>query len=96
MTPLWRFAATVAAVAGASMAMAQAYHPFDTSRLKGPHAGPHNQLLVLGSPHLSDMPAAFRPEHLAPVLDKLAGWHPQAIAIEALSGRPMRGHAALP
>jgi hypothetical protein len=68
------------------MAMAQAYHPFDTSLLKGPHTGPHNQLLVLGSPHLSGMPAAFRPEHLAPVLDKLAGWHPQTIAIEALSG----------
>ena len=86
MRRLWRLAAAIAAVAGASMAMAQAYHPFDTSRLKGPHSGPHNQLLVLGSPHLSGMPAAFRPEQLAPVLDKLAGWRPQAIAIEALSG----------
>jgi hypothetical protein len=54
--------------------------------MKGPHSGPHNQLLVLGSTHLSGMPAAFRPEQLAPVLDKLAGWQPQAIAIEALSG----------
>lgn len=68
------------------MATAQAYHPFDASRLKGPHSGPRNQLLVLGSPHLSGMPAAFRPEQLDPVLDKLADWRPQAIAIEALSG----------
>ena len=86
MTRLWRLAATIAAIAVASMATAQAYHPFDTSRLKGPHSGPHNQLLVLGSPHLSGMPAAFRPEQLAPLLEKLAGWRPQAIAIEALSG----------
>ena len=86
MARLWELAAAIAAVAGASTATAQAYRPFDTSRLKGPHSGPHNQLLVLGSPHLSGMPAAFRPEQLGPVLDKLVGWHPQAIAIEALSG----------
>jgi hypothetical protein len=86
MRRLWRVAATIAAVAGASTALAQVYHPFDTSRLKGPHSGSQNELLVLGSPHLSGMPAAFRPEQLDPVLDKLAGWQPQAIAIEALSG----------
>ena len=86
MIRLWRLAAGIAAVAGASMATAQSYHTFDTSRLKGPHSGPHNQLLVLGSPHLSGMPAAFRPEQLESVLDKLASWHPQVIAIEALSG----------
>jgi hypothetical protein len=32
------------------------------------------------------MPAQFEPEQLRPVLDKLAAWHPQAIAIEAVSG----------
>lgn len=66
--------------------MAQAYHPFEASRLKGPHSGPPNLLLVLGSPHLSGIPATFQPDQLQPVLDKLAAWHPQAIAIEALSG----------
>ncbi|MEG3175389.1 DUF5694 domain-containing protein [Sphingomonas sp. RB3P16] len=76
----------IAAVAGASTATAQAYRPFDTGRLKGPHSGPQNQLLVLGSMHLSGMPAAFRPEQLDPVLDKLTAWRPQAIAIEAVSG----------
>jgi hypothetical protein len=83
---LLKLGTIIAAVAGASMGTAQAYHPFDTSQLKGPHSGPHNQLVVLGSPHLSGMPAAFRPEQLEPVLDKLAAWHPQAIAIEAVSG----------
>ncbi len=86
MTRLWKWATVVAAVAGASTATAQAYRPFDPSRLKGPHVGSQNQLLVLGSPHLSGMPAAFRPEQLEPILEKLAAWHPQAIAIEALSG----------
>ena len=76
----------IAAVACASVAAAQTYHPFDTGHFKGPHSGPHNQLLVIGSPHLSGMPAQFEPEQLRPVLDRLAAWHPQAIAIEAVSG----------
>ena len=83
---LCRLMMLVAAFAGASVAMAQAYTPFDTSRLKGPHSGSHNQLLVLGSPHLSGMPTTFEPTQLQPVLDDLAAWKPQAIAIEALSG----------
>lgn len=86
MKRLWRLAAVIVAAASASLAMAQAYHPFDLSRLKGPRTGPSNLLLVLGSPHLSGMPAAFQPKQLQPVLDKLVAWHPQAIAIEALSG----------
>ena len=86
MTKLRRWATAIAVTAGASMATAQAYRPFDTSLLKGPRSGPYNQLLVLGGPHLSGMPAAFRPEQLGPILEKLAGWRPQAIAIEAVSG----------
>lgn len=79
-------AVTIALLAGPSIATAQTYRPFDTSQLKGPRNGPHNHLLVLGSTHLSGMPAAFKPEQLGPMLDKLARWHPQAIAVEALSG----------
>jgi hypothetical protein len=86
MMRMWEVAAMIAAVAGASVAAAQTYNPFDTGRFKGPHSGPHNQLLVIGSPHLSGMPTQFVPAQLQPVLDKLAGWHPQAIAIEAVSG----------
>lgn len=83
---LLRLAITITAVAGASTATAQAYHPFDTSRLKGPKSGTHNQVLVLGGPHLSGMPPTFQPEQLGPVLERLVRWHPQAIAVEALSG----------
>lgn len=60
--------------------------PFDPSRLKGPQHGIPNEVMVLGSPHLSDMPATFRPIDLSGLIDRLASWSPQAIAIEALSG----------
>jgi hypothetical protein len=59
---------------------------FDPSRLKGPARGPANEVLVLGSSHLSQLPKTFDPAGLRPLLDRLAAWQPQAIAIEALSG----------
>lgn len=82
----WKAAVAIAAATSAPLAMAQSYHPFDTSQLKGPHTGPANLLLVLGNHHLSGMPSGFQAEQLQPVLAKLEAWHPQAIAIEALSG----------
>lgn len=78
-------AAGVLAVAG--VAAAQTYRPdFDPSRLKGPRVGTSNTVVVLGSPHLSQLPAAFKPEHAAPLVDALARWRPEAIGVEALSG----------
>lgn len=65
---------------------AEPYTPFDTSEHKGPSAGDSNRLLVLGTPHLSQMPDAFTPDQLDPVLEKLAAWAPELIAIEAVSG----------
>ena len=71
----------------AAPAAAQTYHPpFDPSAHKGPRTGPPNEVAVLGSAHLSQLPNGFRPEALAPLLDRLAAWKPQAIAIEDLSG----------
>lgn len=73
-------------------AAAQDYRPdFDPSRLKGPVAGPLSEVLVLGSPHLSQLPkdlqpAAVRPAAIQSVIDRLARWQPHAIAIESLSG----------
>lgn len=48
--------------------------------------GQPNQLLVLGTAHLSQLPKSFDPANLSGLLDRLATWHPDAIAIEALSG----------
>jgi hypothetical protein len=59
---------------------------FDPSKLKGPANGPANEVLVLGSAHLSQVSRAFDPAALRPLLDRLAAWRPQAIAIEAVSG----------
>ena len=69
------------------LAAAQAHQPdFNPSKLKGPATGVQNEVLVLGSPHLSQLPASFDPANLQLLNDRLAGWRPQAIAIEALSG----------
>lgn len=66
---------------------AQDYRPsFRPDTLKGPPAGGVNEVLVLGSTHLSGAPAGFEPAMLAPLLDRLAAWKPTAIATENLSG----------
>lgn len=48
--------------------------------------GPQNELLVLGTAHLSQLPKSFDPANLSVLMERLAGWQPKAIAIEALSG----------
>lgn len=75
------------ALCGPTVALAQAYQSdFDPARFKGPATGTPNEVLVLGSPHLSQLPPAFDAAHLATLNERLAEWRPQAIAIEALSG----------
>jgi hypothetical protein len=64
-----------------------AYRPsFHPSELKGPPAGAPNEVLVLGTPHLSNLDDGFQPALLTPLLDRLAAWRPTAIATEDLSG----------
>nr|WP_251006363.1 DUF5694 domain-containing protein [Stenotrophomonas sp. ISL-67] len=59
------------------------FHP---DRLKGPPTGRPNEVMVLGSPHLSTLPATFAPGQLEPLLSRLAAWKPEVIAVEAVSG----------
>ncbi|HEY0446836.1 MAG TPA: DUF5694 domain-containing protein [Allosphingosinicella sp.] len=74
--------AAVAALAGT--AAAQGYQPtFDPSRLKAENPSP---VLVLGTSHLSGWPASVPQQVVDPLLERLAAWKPDAIAIEALSG----------
>ena len=69
------------------LAAAQGHQPdFNPGKFKGPATGVQNEVLVLGSSHLSQLPATFDPATLQLLIDRLAGWRPQAIAIEALSG----------
>jgi hypothetical protein len=58
---------------------------FDPGALKLVN-GQINEVLVLGSPHLSQLPKSFDPAQLSLLNERLASWKPQAIAIEALSG----------
>lgn len=58
---------------------------FDPGALKL-QKGPTNDVLVLGSPHLAQLPKSFDPSQLSLLNERLAGWRPDAIAIEALSG----------
>ena len=66
---------------------AQEYHPaFHPDQLKRVSRDKPNEVMVLGTPHLADLPTAFRPEMVAPLLDRLVKWRPTAIATENLSG----------
>jgi hypothetical protein len=68
-------------------AAAQSWQPdFNASAFKGPVSGPANEVLVLGSPHLSQLPNTFQAASLTLLNERLAAWKPQAIAIEAVSG----------
>ncbi len=82
------FALAVGVLAlSAAAAQAQDYHPsFHPAELKGPPVGEPNEVLVLGTPHLSGLLSGFAPEMVSPLLDRLAAWHPTAIATEDLSG----------
>jgi hypothetical protein len=48
--------------------------------------GQANELMVLGSVHLSQMPKSFDLAKLSLLNERLAEWRPQAVAIEEMSG----------
>ncbi|MBX3595090.1 DUF5694 domain-containing protein [Sphingomonas sp.] len=58
---------------------------FDLAAQKPP-VTPANQVLVLGTPHLSGIPKDRYPASFEPLLAKLAAYRPQIVTIEALSG----------
>lgn len=49
-------------------------------------SGQINPVMVLGTPHLSNLPKSFDMARLDLLKQRLAAWKPQAIAIEELSG----------
>jgi len=80
--------AILAVVTGlAGIAEAQRYRPvFRPDTLTDRPAGRPNEVLVLGSPHLSGLPASFRPEMVEPLLERLVRWRPTAVASENIAG----------
>lgn len=80
-------AMTLAGAAATSATATGDYRPaFRPDQLKGPPAGAPNEVLVLGTVHLSGLGDSFRAAQLSPLLDRLARWQPTVIATESLSG----------
>ena len=74
-------------LAGAYPTVAQDYAPvFDPGKLDDRSAGPANEVMVLGTPHLSQLPEKFSVEMVTPLVERLVDWKPTAIAIENNSG----------
>lgn len=64
----------------------QAQTKIDLTTLDNAMTGPRSQVLVLGTVHLSELPAGFDATTLNTLLDRLAHFKPEIITIEALSG----------
>jgi len=78
--------AAAVALAAVTPAAAQT-RAFDPRAYQTRHVGEPTQIMVLASPHLSATPESFDPAVLEPLLARLAAFHPDAIAVEALPGR---------
>lgn len=70
----------------ATQNFATAVPAFDPRQHKSEIGGKPAEILVLGSPHLSQLPEMLDPELLEPLLARLAEFKPEVIAVEALSG----------
>lgn len=80
----WLAAAIVTASA---FATASARDAVDLAQLDRGAPGPRAQVLVLGSVHLNQGgPKQFDPASLQPLLDRLAAYRPDIVAVEAISG----------
>ncbi|WP_313175789.1 DUF5694 domain-containing protein [Massilia sp.] len=58
----------------------------DLTTLDRGMTGPRAQVLVLGTVHLSGMPASFKPAALDSLLERLAAWRPEIVTIETEPG----------
>jgi hypothetical protein len=75
-----------AMLCAASASAQESAQTFDPSKLKGPAKGAPNEVLIVGTAHLSQLPATFQPASLRILNERLLGWKPRIIAIERLSG----------
>ena len=78
----WLATAVIAGVSTAALAQG-----WTTKLPDSAIAGARSEVMVLGTPHLSNLPKdKVSPAQLSLLIDRLATWKPQAIAIENLSG----------
>ena len=78
--------ALTATVLAAPPVEAQSRTAFDPRDYQDRLHGEPTQVLVIGTPHLSGTPDDFDPAVLEPLLQRLAAFNPDVIAIENLSG----------
>jgi hypothetical protein len=84
--------ASAALAASSSQAEAQLKAPTEAAKAvaiadeAAARRGDLSQVAVLGTAHLSALPKEFDMRRLAGLIDKLAAWKPEKIAIENLSG----------
>lgn len=82
-----KFMTQFLAIGITSSAFAQTYQSsFQPDELDDRPAGAPNEVMVLGSPHLSQLPDTFRTEMVEPLVSRLVEWRPTAIATENISG----------
>lgn len=71
----------------AASAAAQSYRPvFQPDKLKRSNDHKPNEVVVLGTAHLSEFPGTLKPSMVEPLVSRLAMWKPTAIGAEDLSG----------
>jgi len=88
--PAVAFAALLALVSLGVSAPVTAKPDFDPAAWRARVKENATQVLVLGTPHLSGTPADFDPAVLEPLLQRLAAFKPDIIAIENLSGESLQ------
>lgn len=68
-------------------ASAQTYRSaFQPDEMDDRPVGMQNEVVVLGTPHLRELPDNFRIEMIDPLVERLVAWRPTAIAVESHSG----------
>ncbi len=81
------FVAFFVLLGGMSSAFAQTYRPsFQPDDMTDRPVGAANEVMVLGTPHLHELPDNFQIEMIDPLVDRLVEWRPTAIATEYSSG----------
>lgn len=73
-------------VLAAAQSFASGTPAFDPREHKQAITGRPAEVLVLGSPHLSQLPGKLDPVLLEPLLNRLAAYKPEVITVEGLSG----------
>ncbi|MDA7787761.1 DUF5694 domain-containing protein [Sphingomonadaceae bacterium] len=81
------FALIFIACSGMTSASAQTYLPeFQPDELHDRPIGSQNEVVVLGTPHLSQLPDGFLPSMVEPIVQRFSDWSPAFIAVESMSG----------